>query len=263
MLGIRSAGHTGTLDPFATGLLVVLVGTGHPTRALRRGSVPRRTSPPRASVCGRTPTIGRARRSDRRSRTSGLSEAAVRAALAEFEGVQRQRPPSFSAKHVEGVRSYRLARRGRSVELPEVTVTVHRIEPLGFDRRKGHLSGHGERRHVPPGHRARSRRAARRRRPPGGARREAIGTIRGGRGCAPGATCHRRISAGARGPRAPAGRRSGRGGPARSAARAAGRGACGRRGSGAEVALLWDGELVAIAREAEGLLKPAVVLGQP
>ena len=39
--------------------------------------------------------------------------------------------------------------------------------------------------------------------------------------------------------------------------------AAGQGGSGAEVALLWDGELVAVAREAEGLLKPAVVLGQP
>jgi tRNA pseudouridine55 synthase len=51
-------------------------------------------------------------------------------ALAGFAGEQRQRPPAFSAKHVAGERSYRLARRGTPAELPEAVITVHRIEPV-------------------------------------------------------------------------------------------------------------------------------------
>ena len=60
----------------------------------------------------------------------GLSREAVLAALAGFEGAQRQRPPAYSAKHVAGERSHRLARRGAAVELAEATVTVHRIDPI-------------------------------------------------------------------------------------------------------------------------------------
>src|SRR4029077_5903669 len=49
---------------------------------------------------------------------------------AEFVGRQAQRPPAFSAKHVAGTRAHRLARQGRSVELPDVTVEGHAIDVL-------------------------------------------------------------------------------------------------------------------------------------
>jgi tRNA pseudouridine55 synthase len=57
----------------------------------------------------------------------------VRETLAGFVGQQRQRPPAYSAKHVGGERSYRLARRGSAVEPAETTVTVHRIELVAWD----------------------------------------------------------------------------------------------------------------------------------
>jgi tRNA pseudouridine55 synthase len=60
----------------------------------------------------------------------GLSGDRVRGALAGFAGEQRQRPPAYSAKHVGGERSYRLARRGEAVEPAEVMVTVHAIDPV-------------------------------------------------------------------------------------------------------------------------------------
>ncbi len=261
VLGVRSVGHTGTLDPFATGLLVMLVGRA--TRLARFVEGRPKTYLATARLGMRTDTddltgapVGSA------TPTSGLSEAAVRAALAELEGVQRQRPPSFSAKHVDGVRSYRLARRGQAVELPEVTVTVHGVELLGFTgdavtfratvsagtylraiaRDLGDRLGVGA--HLIA------------------LRREAIGSI-GVDQAVPLADV------------SPADLR-----PARTILShlpavdldEAGRRevlhgrrveAPGERGSGAEVALLWEGELVAVAREASGLLRPAVVLGQP
>ncbi|MBA3317357.1 MAG: tRNA pseudouridine(55) synthase TruB [Gemmatimonadales bacterium] len=66
------------------------------------------------------------------SAVDGLSEEQVFAALASFAGEQRQRAPAYSAKHIGGERSHRLARRGLAVEPPEASVTVHRIEPVGW-----------------------------------------------------------------------------------------------------------------------------------
>ena len=57
-----------------------------------------------------------------------LDLAAVTDAVGALAGAQQQRPPRYSAKHVEGQRSYRLARRGITVELAEASIVVHRIE---------------------------------------------------------------------------------------------------------------------------------------
>jgi tRNA pseudouridine55 synthase len=64
---------------------------------------------------------------------AGMSVDRVREALAGFAGAQRQRPPAYSAKHVGGERSYRLARRGAAVEPAETTVTGHRIELIAWE----------------------------------------------------------------------------------------------------------------------------------
>ena len=127
VLGIRSAGHTGTLDPFATGLLVVLVGRA--TRLARFVEAQFKTYLATARLGIRTDTddltgavVGVP------GPGTGCSEAQVREALAGFAGEQQQRPPSYSAKHVDGERSYRLARRGVIVAPTPVTVTVQRIE---------------------------------------------------------------------------------------------------------------------------------------
>ncbi len=130
-LKTRAVGHTGTLDPFATGLLVVLVGRAtrlarfveaQPKTYLARARLGRRTETddPTGAVVG--PVVER----------PDIPEAAVRDALAGFAGAQQQRPPSYSAKHVAGERSYRLARRGEAVPLPEAEVTVHGIELVEY-----------------------------------------------------------------------------------------------------------------------------------
>jgi tRNA pseudouridine55 synthase len=127
-LGTRAVGHTGTLDPFATGLLVVLVG-----RATRLA----RFVEPQPKTYLATARLGVRTDSDDLTGTvieepglAGLTRERILEALAGFAGEQRQRPPAYSAKHVAGERSYRLARRGAPAELPEATVTVHRIEPV-------------------------------------------------------------------------------------------------------------------------------------
>jgi len=124
----RAVGHTGTLDPFATGLLVALVGRA--TRLARFVESQAKTYLAEARLGFATDT------DDATGTALGdpvpvrVTEVEMRAALEAFRGVRTQRPPAFSAKHVAGERSYRLARRGAAVELPAVPVDVTAVEFL-------------------------------------------------------------------------------------------------------------------------------------
>ena len=128
VLKTRAVGHTGTLDPFATGLLVVLVGRA--TRLARFVEAEAKTYLATARLGIATDTDDAHRRAARVTRCdrAGSAEARVAEALAGFAGEQRQRPPLYSAKHVDGERSHRLARRGVAVQPAETTVVVRRIE---------------------------------------------------------------------------------------------------------------------------------------
>jgi tRNA pseudouridine55 synthase len=131
MLGTRAVGHTGTLDPFATGLLVVLVGRA--TRLARFVEAQAKTylATARLGIATDTDDLTGTAIGEPRD-VSGLEEAALRRALAGFVGEQRQRPPRYSAKHVGGVRSYRLARRGAGADPADATVMMHEIELLAW-----------------------------------------------------------------------------------------------------------------------------------
>jgi len=131
VLKTRAVGHTGTLDPFATGLLVVLVGRA--TRLARFVEAEAKTYLATARLGVGTDT------DDATGAPLGppvdlseLTEARVAEALAGFAGEQRQRPPRYSAKHVDGERSYRLARRGVAVQPAETTVVVARIDLVEY-----------------------------------------------------------------------------------------------------------------------------------
>ncbi len=127
-LGTRAAGHTGTLDPFATGLLVVLVGAA--TRLARFVEGQLKTYLATARLGVQTDTDDLTGRTIASSDIRGLDAARISAALAQFVGTSLQRPPDFSAKHVGGERSYHKARRGETVQLEPVSVTVAALEML-------------------------------------------------------------------------------------------------------------------------------------
>ena len=128
-LGTRDVGHAGTLDPFATGLLVVLVGRATRLarfvegmakryRAVVRFGVGTDTNDPTGAVTGeRRPDVW----PDRHD---------LQALAMEFVGRHAQRPPAFSAKHVAGTRAHVLARKGQLLDLPDVTVEIHGIDVL-------------------------------------------------------------------------------------------------------------------------------------
>lgn len=122
--GERRIGHHGTLDPFATGLLVLLVGRA--TRLARFIDGEPRSY--RATI-----RFGASTDTDDLDgtvvREAPLPDpAAVDAAIEKLTGRVMQLPPAFSAKQVGGVRAYAAARRGRPVELEPVPVQVHRWE---------------------------------------------------------------------------------------------------------------------------------------
>ncbi len=130
-LGLRRVGHLGTLDPFAAGLLVIVVG-----RATRLAQYAADWTKSYEGVIrlGRTTATD-----DATGPTAGASDAwqsldraHVEAALARFHGAYEQRPPAYSAVKVEGERAYRRARRGEPVALAARPVLVSALELVRF-----------------------------------------------------------------------------------------------------------------------------------
>ena len=116
------------MDPFATGLLIVLVGRATRLARFVEGQLKTYVATARLGVT--TDTDDLTGRIIATSDTGGLNPARVANALAEFVGTTLQRPPDFSAKHVGGERSYQKARRGETVQLEPVSVTVTHLEIL-------------------------------------------------------------------------------------------------------------------------------------
>jgi tRNA pseudouridine55 synthase len=131
-LGIRAAGHTGTLDPFATGLLVVLLGRATRLARFIEGQPKRYLATARLGVQTTTDDLtGQVIATS--SATDLITAPRLREELSRFLGTQPQQPPQFSAKRVEGERSYRKARRGEAVSLADISVTVHGIELIDYN----------------------------------------------------------------------------------------------------------------------------------
>ena len=126
-------GHAGTLDPFATGLLVILLGdaTKRATEFLKLDKVYEAEI-----ILGQESTTGdpegEITTMPQTSSSQGLSLETVEEVLRQFVGEIRQRPPIFSAIKINGQRAYKLARDGKEVEIPKRTVTIHSLELLDY-----------------------------------------------------------------------------------------------------------------------------------
>jgi tRNA pseudouridine55 synthase len=125
----RKLGHAGTLDPFATGLLIVLAGRATRLATFLTGLDKRYRAAVRFGVTSTTDDP-----EGELTETAGTTdEDAVRRSLDGFRGAITQVPPAASAVHIDGERAYRRFRRGEEVAMPERAVTIHAIELLGFD----------------------------------------------------------------------------------------------------------------------------------
>lgn len=122
-------GHTGTLDPFATGLMMIVTGK----ECRNAGNYSKLDKEYEATITlGVTSSTG-----DPEGELTTVSEkqptqAEVEAALIQFTGEITQRPPMYSAIKINGRRAYDLARKGEVFEVPERQVTIFKLELLNY-----------------------------------------------------------------------------------------------------------------------------------
>jgi tRNA pseudouridine55 synthase len=122
LAGTRRVGHAGTLDPMATGVLVV--GVEKATRLLGHLTLAEKEYTATIRLGQATDTDDAEGQTTAETSAAGVTEAALQSAVAALTGEIRQVPPGFSAIKVAGKRAYRLARYGAAPELAARTVTV-------------------------------------------------------------------------------------------------------------------------------------------
>lgn len=131
-LGTHRVGHTGTLDPFASGLLLLVVDAATRLSPYLTGMDKRYRAEVRLGVGTDSHDLDGAVVSESNAWRE-VDRGAVETALAGFRGALSQRPPVYSAKKVGGESAHRRARRGEVVELAPVAVTVHSLELVRFE----------------------------------------------------------------------------------------------------------------------------------
>lgn len=128
-LGTRRVGHTGTLDPFAEGLLVMVVGRA--TRLVPFAATWAKSYEGRMRL-GVTTDTDDATGRVQEERPVQVDRAALERALEGFRGSIRQRPPAYSAVKIDGERAYRRARRGEAVEPAERDALITALDVMAF-----------------------------------------------------------------------------------------------------------------------------------
>ncbi len=129
-LGTRRVGHGGTLDPLATGVLVVLSEEATKLSAFLTGSDKGYLAWVAFGLG--TPTLDAEGPVDARGDASGVTAAAVAATLPAFLEVTEQAPPAYSAVKRGGVKGYEAARRGEALDLPPRAAGYHALSLLAF-----------------------------------------------------------------------------------------------------------------------------------
>ncbi len=130
-LHVQRVGHAGTLDPLASGLLIVLVGRDE---TKQQDSFMKLAKEYEVTIeLGKFSTTDDAegRIAENPERTED-TEAEMIKRVQQFIGTIQQTPSAYSAIHIDGERAYKLARRGETVEMPKRTVTIHGIELLHY-----------------------------------------------------------------------------------------------------------------------------------
>lgn len=123
-------GHTGTLDPMATGLLVLVVGS----YTKRAGEFSKLDKVYEATIkLGETSTTGDAEGEKTSVSDKKPDEASIKNAIAFYEGTYEQMPPAYSAIKIGGQKAYNLARKGKEVKLEPRKVTTYEITDVKYD----------------------------------------------------------------------------------------------------------------------------------
>jgi len=124
-------GHAGTLDPLATGLLIIC--TGKKTKQIEKFQASEKEYIAELFLGATTPSFDLETEVDKRFDTEHITEDLITRTLSGFIGVQDQLPPSYSAKWIDGQRAYKKAHKGIEVEMKLVSVSINEIEFLAFN----------------------------------------------------------------------------------------------------------------------------------
>ena len=124
-------GHAGTLDPLATGVLILC--TGKATKQIEHLQLQSKEYTATLQLGATTPSFDREHTVDMTYPTRHITRELIEHVLADFVGEIQQVPPLYSAVMVDGHRAYKLARKGDDVELKAKTVRIDEIELTAFD----------------------------------------------------------------------------------------------------------------------------------
>ena len=124
-------GHAGTLDPLATGILIVCIGKA--TKLVDQLQAEEKEYEAEVMLGATTPSDDLEHPIDQTYPTEHITRESVLQALESLKGERLQLPPLYSAKKVEGVRAYDIARAGESVELKRALINIYELELLEYD----------------------------------------------------------------------------------------------------------------------------------
>lgn len=132
-LGYRKikVGHAGTLDPLATGVLLVCIGKA--TKTVEKLQAEEKEYVAEIMLGATTPSYDLEHPVDATYPWEHITCDAVRQALRSLEGERLQMPPVYSAKKIEGLRAYEYAREGAEVKMREALINIYEIELLECD----------------------------------------------------------------------------------------------------------------------------------
>ena len=132
-LGVKKfkVGHAGTLDPLATGVMIIT--TGRATKRIEQLQAGVKEYVADIALGATTPSFDLETEIDATFPTDHITRSLVDEALLRFHGPIEQVPPAFSACKVDGKRAYDLARKGREVELKPKVLVIDEIEVTAFD----------------------------------------------------------------------------------------------------------------------------------
>ncbi len=123
-------GHAGTLDPLATGVLLICIGKA--TKMVNALQSEEKEYVAELELGATTPSHDMEHPIDKRYPTEHITRELIDEALLSLTGERLQVPPIYSAKKVEGVRAYEFARAGEEVELKKALINIYEIEVLDF-----------------------------------------------------------------------------------------------------------------------------------
>jgi tRNA pseudouridine55 synthase len=132
-IGLRKIkiGHAGTLDPLATGVLLVCIGRA--TKRVEELQAEEKVYVAEIELGATTPSYDLEHPIDERFPYQHITREAVEKALAAMTGPQEQVPPVYSAKQIGGKRAYEYARQGVEVEMKRAAITIYEMQLLACD----------------------------------------------------------------------------------------------------------------------------------